>query len=143
MRRLLPLAAVALLVGCGGSHAARPTLTASTLTAFVDAPPRLVVHGQQAHAPVVVRSTTQDLVGQPFRSRLTVRADKDGVARVPTSALLSSLAPPGSEPGYGDILPWEGQFVTIAAAGRSVRIRLLIRAATVAEQDLRPGTDGV
>jgi dienelactone hydrolase len=143
MRRLVPLAAVALLVGCGGSHAVQPRLTISSRTALVDALPRVVLSGARPSTRTIVRATSKDLTGQPFAAGRAVRTNEDGVAPVPLSTLLSSMHPPGADPGYGDIVPWAGQFVTVSADGLSVRFRLLIRAPNVAERDLRPDSDGL
>lgn len=142
MRRLVaPLAVVALLAGCGGTHAAGPTIVVSATKAFVDAPPRVVVRGARAHARLIVRATTRDLGGKLFGGSVLVRADANGVARVPVPTLLSSLAPPTSVGTYLDVLPWAGQRVTITAAGRSAHFDLFVRAKNVALRMLHPSTD--
>jgi dienelactone hydrolase len=141
MRRLAPLAVVALVTGCGGSHAARPTISASARTALVDAPPSVVIRGEPSHARVVVLATTESY-GTPFAGRVVLHADGDGVVRVPTGPLLSSMHPPGVRFNYGDSIPWSGQLVSISSGALRVRFRLLLEAPQVVERDLRPQRSG-
>jgi dienelactone hydrolase len=116
-------------------------LAISPRTAFVDAPPQVTVRGLAPNTVTTVRASTKDVTGTSFGAQMRVRADRSGVARVPMSALLSSLRPPRGEE-YADTFPWGGQVVTLSAAGKTARFRLLVRAKNVKAAHVRKGLYG-
>lgn len=113
----------------------------SPSTALVDVPLRIVLTGAKPGERVAFHASALGLTQQRFRSSVEVRADAHGVARAPMS-LLSSMRPADPELGYGDVVPWRGERVTITADGASGSLRWLVRSPGVKETRLRPKRDG-